>query len=83
MSLGEDLLKKLNKKYEPSAMVSFRFRSKDVSVQTDEEGNPVKLFIGKRSEDGMVKGERYARVIRKDKNGLIVKDHWDRKGKSS
>ncbi len=40
MKPGESLLKKLAKKYEPSAMVSMRFRGADLRFKTDEEGNP-------------------------------------------
>ena len=83
MNLSEDLLKKLKKKYDPSAMISFRYRANDVAIQTDEEGNAVKLFIGKLREDGLIRGDRYARVLVKDRTGAIVKDHWDRKGKAS
>ena len=34
-------------------------------------------------ENGNVKGERYSRKIVKDKTGQIVRDHWDRKGRST
>ena len=83
MNLSPDLLKKLGRKYEPLAMVDFRYRNKDVSVQTDEEGNAIRMFIGKRTEAGVIRGERYARKVVKDKSGLIIKDHWDRKGYAS
>ena len=83
MSLSEDLLKKLNKKYEPSTMINFRYRNNDIAVQTDEEGNAVRMFIGKLKEDGFIKGERYSRTIKRDHDGSIVKDYWERKGKAS
>ncbi len=81
MKLGDELLKKLNKKYEPSVMVNISFRSYDLAVKTDEEGNPVLLFIGKEKENGNIKGDRYVRRLLKDKEGKIIKDHWDYKGK--
>jgi hypothetical protein len=81
MKLGDELLKKLNKKYEPSAMVNISFRRYDLAVKTDEEGNPIVLFIGKEKENGNIKGDRYARRLLKDKDGKIIKDHWDYKGK--
>jgi len=80
MNLSADLLKKLGRKYEPLTLVDFRYRNKDVAVQTDEEGNAIRMFIGKRNEEGMIKGDRYARKMIKDKNGAVIKDHWDRKG---
>ncbi|HEX2608411.1 MAG TPA: hypothetical protein VHK91_13570 [Flavisolibacter sp.] len=83
MNLSEDLLKKLKKIYEPSTMVHLRYRGNDMAIQTDEEGMATRLFIGKLSDDGTIKGDRYARVIVKDKSGVIIKDHWDRKGKTS
>jgi hypothetical protein len=83
MALAETLIKKINRKFEPSSWVSLRFGSKDIALQTDEEGNAVKMFIGKRNEEGIIKGERYARNLVKDREGKIIKDHWDRKGIAS
>lgn len=81
MPFNEDLLKKLRKPFEPSAMVSFRYRNYDMAVETDEEGNATRLFMGKLQENGRIRGERYARVLIKDAEGKVVKDHWDKKGK--
>jgi hypothetical protein len=81
MKIGDTLLKKLNKKYEPDTMVSMKFKEYDMAMKTDEEGNPILLFIGKKSEDGMIKGDRYARRLLKDANGAVIKDHWDYKGR--
>jgi hypothetical protein len=81
MKMGDALLKKLNKKYEPAAMVSLKFREYDMAMKTDEEGNPILLFIGKLGEDGMIKGDRYARRLLKNANGGVIKDHWDYKGR--
>jgi hypothetical protein len=83
MSLGADILKKLNRKFEPSTTTQFRYRTNDVVVQADEEGNAIRAFIGKASEEGIVKGDRYSRVLKKDKDGKLIKDHWERKGRAS
>lgn len=83
MKLSADLLKRLGKKYEPSVMVYDRFRGNDLAFKTDEDGNAIQLFIGKLKEDGTIKGERYARTLKHDKNGKPFKDHWDRKGKTN
>jgi hypothetical protein len=81
MSLGADLQLKLSKKYEPSSMVYLTFRGNDLAVQTDSEGNPILVFIGKLNSEGKIKGQRYARTLKADKEGRIIKDHWDLKGK--
>ena len=81
MKIGEALQKKLDKKYEPSTMVALKFNRYDVAMKTDEEGNPVLLFIGKAGENGMIKGDHFSRRIVKDASGRVVKDHWDYKGK--
>lgn len=81
MKLGDELLKKLSKKFEPSAMISLRFRQYDLAVKTNEDGDPILVFLGKLKEDGSIKGDRFARRLLKDKDGNLVKDHWDYKGK--
>ena len=83
MSLSEPLLKKLQRTYEPFTTVRLRFRGKDVAFNTDAEGNAVQLFIGQLKENGNIKGERYSRKMVKDRNGKLLRDHWDRKGTSS
>ena len=83
MPLSEELLKKLKKLYEPSLNIQFRFRGKDVILITDKDGQAMQLFVGQMKENGNIKGERYSRKIVRDKTGQIVRDHWDRKGKSS
>jgi hypothetical protein len=83
MSLGTDIIKKLNRKFEPSSTTQFRYRTNDVVVQADEEGNAIRAFIGKANEEGVVKGDRYSRVLKKDADGKLIKDHWERKGKAS
>jgi hypothetical protein len=81
MSLGFNLLKILKKKYGSRQQIDRSFRGNDMTFVTDEEGNPVQLYIGKRREDGSIKGERYTRVLKKGPDGIVQKDHWDLKGK--
>lgn len=83
MSLGPALLKVLDKKYAPSIMIDQKFKEYDLAFKTDEEGLPILLFIGKRDDSGNIRGERYARRLVKDSNGVIIKDHWDFKGKAT
>jgi hypothetical protein len=83
IKLGEPVLKVLNKKYEPSTIVSLKVKGYDLAMKTDNEGNPILLFIGKMDEKGNVKGDRFARTLKKDQEGKIVKDHWDLKGKAT
>lgn len=83
MVLGEEILKILNKVYEPSIMVETQFKRYDLSFRTDEAGRPILLFIGTRDEMGKIKGERFARRLATDSEGKVIKDHWDNKGKAS
>lgn len=81
MKVGEKLLKVLNKKYTPATTFPLKFGRYDLVLKTDDEGNAILLFIGEENEDGMIKGNRFTRVLVKDSSGKIVKDHWDNKGK--
>jgi hypothetical protein len=83
MKLSEDLIKKLQKKFEPSTMVNMRYKGNDVAFKTDKEGNAIQLFVGKKGEDGTIKGYRYIRTLLLDKTGSTIKDHWDLKGKAT
>lgn len=83
MSLSDDLIKKLKRKFEASTTTQFRYRTNDVVVQSDEEGNAIRAFIGKANEEGIIKGDRYSRTLKRDKDGTIIKDHWERKGRAS
>jgi hypothetical protein len=83
MKLNEDLQKKLSKLYEPSSMMNMKFRGNDVAFKTDKDGNAVLLFIGRKNKEGVIKGNRYARVLKHDANGNIIKDHWEAKGKAT
>jgi hypothetical protein len=82
MKIGEKLLKVLGKIYPAGQMINQKFERYDVSFKTDQEGNPVLLFIGKADANGRINGERFTRVLIKDKSGQIIKDHWDAKGKT-
>jgi hypothetical protein len=81
MSLAADLQIKLSKRYEPSSLVYLTFRGNDIAVQTDNNGNPIVAFIGKRMDDGKIRGQRYTRTLKASPDGRIIKDHWDLKGK--
>lgn len=83
MALGDDLLKKINKKFEPSANIPLRYGKYDLVLLTDKEGNAVQLFMGKADDAGTIKGDRYARTLKYDREGRLIKDHWERKGKAS
>jgi hypothetical protein len=83
MKLGEPILKILAKTYEPLTLINQSFKGYDIAFKTDEDGNPILLFIGHMNEKGIIKGDRYARTLKKDRDGKIIKDHWERKGKAS
>ncbi|WP_266365545.1 hypothetical protein [Tellurirhabdus rosea] len=83
MKIGEKLLKQISKKYPPSDSVELRFGRYDVVLKTDEDGNADLLFIGEKTENGQIRGDRFHRRLLKDAEGKIVKDHWDYKGKVS
>lgn len=82
-NLGEPFLKILRQKYEPSATLNLKVKGYALAIKTDEEGNPVLLFMGKLDDNGIVKGERYTRTLKKGQDGKVIKDHWDLKGKAS
>lgn len=81
MKIGEKLLKQVSKKYEPQTLIRFRFGRYDVATKTDDEGNPVLLFIGTADENGTIRGDQFTRKLVKDASGAITKDYWDYKGK--
>ncbi len=83
MALGDDLVKKLARKFEPSTTQTLRYRNYDLAVVIDKNGDAVQLFMGKKGADGNIKGDRYARVLKHDSEGQVLKDHWERKGKAS
>ena len=49
MSLGDDLLKRINKKFQPSTKISMRYRSYDVLLVTDKEGNAIQYLWAKQT----------------------------------
>ena len=71
MKLSEDLIRRLQKKYEPTTMINLRYKGNDIAFKTDKDGNAVKLFLGKKNEEGMIKGNRYIRILLKDKNDVL------------
>lgn len=83
MKLSEGLQAKLGKKYPPSSMVNMQYHGKDVAFKTDAEGNPVLAFVGRKTEEGNIRGDRYTRVLKHDREGKVIKDHWDLKGKAT
>ncbi len=64
-------------------MIEMKCKGYDLSFKTEEGGNAVLLFIGKKTKQGAIKGERYARTLKKDREGKIFKDHWELKGKAT
>lgn len=80
MPLGPTILKILTKRYEADTMIERRFQRYDLVFKTDEEGNPVLLFMGRKQPSGKIHGRRYARRLVTDDTGKIIKDHWDDKG---
>jgi hypothetical protein len=83
MKLGEPILKILNKEYEPSTLVEMKFSRYDLAFKTDEKGKPILLFFGKKDDNGNINGERYARRLKLDDEGKVIKDHWEHKGKAT
>jgi hypothetical protein len=84
MPINHQLEAKLSKIYEPSARIDDTFRGNDITLITNEYGEAITLFIGKRREDGAISGERYVRRIKKrSANGTIETSHWENKGKVS
>ena len=83
MELKEPVLKVLNKVYEPESLVERPFKRYHMAFKTDEMGRPVLLFLGQKEPDGRIKGERFSRRLKFDKDGKILKDHWEHKGRAS
>jgi hypothetical protein len=82
MAISEKLEKKLSKTYEPSSRVDEVFLGNDITIISNERGEAIHLFIGKRNEDGFIKGEHYARRIHREPGSdRIIKSYWDNKGK--
>ncbi|MER3464248.1 MAG: hypothetical protein C4329_07355 [Chitinophagaceae bacterium] len=73
MALGEDLIKKISKRFEPDTMITMHYCNYDLAFKTDAAGNAIQLFMGKANEQGIIKGDR---------EGKLIKDHWERKSKA-
>lgn len=72
MKLGPQLLTFLEKRFEPDTLVEATFHRYDLAFKTDANGRPMVVFLGKKDEQGKIKGERFSRQ---------PKGHWDNKGK--
>ncbi|RYY86232.1 MAG: hypothetical protein EOO15_15040 [Chitinophagaceae bacterium] len=83
MKLGERLLKELNKKFAPAESRQLKVAGYDILVNTDEQGNAIQAFIGKADPHGSIRGDRFARTLKYDREGKLIKDHWERKGKAT
>ncbi|MBK1438480.1 hypothetical protein JHJ32_00645 [Parapedobacter sp. ISTM3] len=83
MNLGNDILKILDKQYAPNTLVETSYKNLDLAFKTDATGAPILLFLGKKDEQGQIKGERYVRRLKKSEDGKLLKDHWDLKGKAT
>lgn len=82
MPLHPELDKKLSKTYEPSARLDEVFKGYDITFLTNELGEPMTLFFGRRRPDGLIAGERYTRTIKRQPGSQEVKSsHWDNQGK--
>jgi len=82
MPLHPELDKKLSKIFEPKATINDVFKGYDITFVTNENGEPVTLYFGKRRPDGLIAGERFSRTIKRAADGTTVKSsHWDNHGK--
>ncbi|MBA2328523.1 MAG: hypothetical protein H0V91_02775, partial [Flavisolibacter sp.] len=53
MAIGVELEKKLRRKFEPSSMISMRYKNFDVMIRTNTDGNAVQLFMRKANAEGI------------------------------
>ena len=82
MALNKKIEYYLQKTFAPEALIDEQLLGKDITFKTNEYGEAVTLFIGKRRPDGAITGERYVRtIVRKPNSNEILKSHWDLKGK--
>lgn len=73
---------KLARIYPPNATLAETYRGKDLTLLTNDKGQAVTCFIGKRQADGSIAGERYVRRLQYEPDGSTIrKSHWDLKGK--
>lgn len=81
MPINLKLEKLLEKVYEPSKRYDSKYAGKDITYITNELGEPVTLFIGRRNDDGSIAGERYVRrILRQPQGNIILRSHWEQKG---
>jgi hypothetical protein len=84
MPLQPALEAKLARIYTPDATITEAYGGKDLTIITNDKGQAVTLFIGKRNPDGSITGERYVRRLQYEPDGITIrKSHWDLKGKVS
>jgi hypothetical protein len=82
MPLHPELDKKLSKTYEPRATINDEFKGYDITFVTNENGELILLFFGKRRPNGLITGERFTRTIKRQPGSLEIKSsHWDNQGK--
>jgi hypothetical protein len=68
----------------PQRIVELTFGKYNLTFKTDQQGRPILLFMGKKDQStGKIRGERYARRLIPDDAGLVIKDHWDNKGRAN
>lgn len=79
--LGKSLETIMNKKHQPSSRLDGTFRGKDMTFITNEYGEPIILYLGKRKANGDIAGEKYSRRIKSRENGNIKESHWDNQGR--
>jgi hypothetical protein len=84
MEIKGPLLKVLRKTYAQSTVIETKFGKHDITFKTNDVGQPILLFLGKKSSNGLIRGERYIRKFKTDeKTGVIIKDYWEHKGRAT
>ncbi|WP_192821678.1 hypothetical protein [Rufibacter sp. LB8] len=82
MPLNPKLIAKLSKPLAPDSRLEDTFSGKDLTIITDGQGRAITLFLGKRTPDGSINGERFVRRFKLEADGVTVKSsHWEAKGK--
>lgn len=64
MPLHRLLAEKRSKIYTPSATIDDRLKDFDLTFVTNERGEPVTFFLGRRGPDASIAGERYVRTLK-------------------
>ena len=82
MPLNPKLEKIVAKIYPADETIHNQYNGKDFTLKTNENGEAVTLFIGKRNEDGTISGERYVRNFKTDSKTGERTSHWDLKGRT-